>query len=450
MRSRSVVPRSTSAAVPGFLTNTRASVGIVFALAAVPILFGFGMGLDYAAAARKRERLNAVADAAALAATTPNMMQQTALQAKLAATSMFLAQAGQIGGVTGTSVTINVNDNSTNGTTVRTVSVSYTTASLNQFSKLLKMNTIGLSGNSAASTSIPPNTNFYVLLDSSPSMAIAATQDGINTMVNNTKSQDGCAFACHQTNPKDDNLGNPNGEDNYALARALGVTLRIDLVNQAAQNLMTYLNAQAQTYDVKYGAATYSFDYQINTLGPMTDLKTGLQAAKTYASNLQMLTMYKNGWRTSSDNGSNNDQDTDWDSAMTALNSGSSSVSKMQTPGTGTNNLGDTPQEVLLIVTDGVMDEANGGRKIAAMGGSICTTIKNRGIRIAILYTTYKPLPTNSFYNNHVAPFQNNIGPTLQACASTGLYSVVDTGGDISTALQTLTSKALKSSHLTQ
>ena len=57
--------------------------------------------------------------------------------------------------------------------------------------------------------------------------------------------QGGCAFGCHETNPAADSLGNPaqassatcnpptgypsGGEDNYALARCLGVQLRIGL-----------------------------------------------------------------------------------------------------------------------------------------------------------------------------------------------------------------------------
>jgi hypothetical protein len=79
-----------------------------------------------------------------------------------------------------------------------------------------------------------------------------------------------------------------------------------------------------------------------------------------------------------------------------------------------------------------------------------CTTIKNRGIRIAVLYTEYLPLPTNSWYNNHVKPFQPNIGSTLQSCASPGLYFMVLTGGDISGALSTLFEEAVQSAYLAQ
>ena len=58
---------------------------------------------------------------------------------------------------------------------------------------------------------------------------------------------------------------------------------------------------------------------------------------------------------------------------------------------------GSTPQEVLFIVSDGVDDSKVGGaRHQALFDTSYCTTVKNRGIRIAVLYTTYLPLPTNS------------------------------------------------------
>jgi hypothetical protein len=65
----------------------------------------------------------------------------------------------------------------------------------------------------------------------------------------------------------------------------------------------------------------------------------------------------------------------------------------MPNPGGGTRIAGDTPQEVLFF-TGGVEDETvNGSRVQSLMDPSYCTTIKNRGIRIAVLYTTYGPLP---------------------------------------------------------
>ena len=121
----------------------------------------------------------------------------------------------------------------------------------------------------------------------------------------------------------------------------------------------------------------------------------------------------------------------------------------MPAPGGGTNNLGDTPQEFLFLVTDGVVDDNNNGREMIAMGGSWCTTIKNRGIKIAVLYTTYNPLPTNSFYNQYISPFQPSISTTLQACATPGYFYEVNVGGDISAALNSLFQQAVGTAHLT-
>ena len=79
---------------------------------------------------------------------------------------------------------------------------------------------------------------------------------------------------------------------------------------------------------------------------------------------------------------------TNYTNAMTQI------ISIMPNPGGGTRIAGDTPQEVLFFVTDGVEDETvNGSRVHSLMDPSYCTTIKNRGIRIAVLYTTYGPLP---------------------------------------------------------
>ena len=102
-----------------------------------------------------------------------------------------------------------------------TVTVTASASIKSSFNGLL-MNNIPVSTTATANGPSNPNIDFYLLLDDSPSMAIAATQSGINTMVANTASQGGCAFGCHETHPSSDNLGNPGGIDNYQLARNLG------------------------------------------------------------------------------------------------------------------------------------------------------------------------------------------------------------------------------------
>ena len=124
----------------------------------------------------------------------------------------------------------------------------------------------------------------------------------------------------------------------------------------------------------------------------------------------------------------------------------------MYAPGQGTGNSGDTPQEVLFIISDGVVDESvSGNRRMDPINTLVdnCTAVKAHGIRIAFLYLTYNPLPTNSFYNSNIAPFQPNIATAAQACASPGLYTEDNTGGDITGALNNLFTLAVQTARLT-
>ena len=133
-------------------------------------------------------------------------------------------------------------------------------------------------------------------------------------------SQGGCAFACHETNPAADNLGNPGGEDNYALARNLGVTLRIDLLAQAAANLMTTAQTTETANNNTYKVAIYTFDYGFNTVFAPSGLpSTNLSSASSAAAGIQSVkTVYDNSCLTSTN--CNQDTDTNFSSAMQSLN----------------------------------------------------------------------------------------------------------------------------------
>ncbi len=109
------------------------------------------------------------------------------MAAVTAATNMFNAEAANISGATVSAPTITL----TNSGLVRTVTVSYTATSTNTFPNVFAMltkspaTTWPISGSSTATSYSAPNINFYLLLDNSPSMDIAATTAGINTMVAN-------------------------------------------------------------------------------------------------------------------------------------------------------------------------------------------------------------------------------------------------------------------------
>ena len=148
----------------------------------------------------------------------------------------------------------------------------------------------------------------------------------------------------------------------------------------------------------------------------------------------------------------NSDMDTDFDGVLSSMNTA------IPTPGTGASASA-TPQKVLFFVSDGVAD-ANypstcsqpvyaGYRCEEPLTTSICTSIKSRGIRIAVLYTTYLPLPTNGWYNSQIAPFASQISQRMQACASPGLYFEVSPSQGIADAMNALFDKAVKTARLT-
>jgi len=288
---------------------------------------------------------------------------------------------------------------------------------------------------------VGPDIDFYLLLDDSPSMTVPATLSGISAMVARTPQLGGCAFACHQTGPLVDDRGNPLPQDNYALARSLGLTLRIDAVRTAVRDLASTAQAAEKNNGTTYRMAMYTFDSKFSTLSPLT---ADLGAIGSRAGGIDAEIVYANNSLTAAN--LNMDEDTDYDLAMSRIN--------LIIPDSVNGAQAGGPQDVLVIVTDGVEDENRCPAK-NAMGGTCrqqfpmnantdwCTAIKDRGIRIAVLYTEYLPLPTNQWYLHFIAPFQSQIGPQLRACASPGLYAEAATGGDISAALNTLFQKAV-------
>jgi Flp pilus assembly protein TadG len=478
-----------------FLADRRANVAMMYALMLPVLMFGAGFAIDYTHAMQVQTELDAAADAAVLAALTPSMMQQSNTTAQTAATNLFNAQANNIASLIAadTSVTVTV-VNPNNNALIRNVTVSYTAGNQNIFASVLGYSALQIKGSSTASASIAANIDFYMLLDNSPSMALPATQAGINSMVALTSAQGGCAFACHQASTGNgDTTGNaywnPNNTsqtctgaqsgnqnvgcvqmDNYQVARANSITLRIDELNSAVTTMMaTAQSTQTSSTQVPppvYRFAAYSLDstYAIGLTKLMSLTTNYVSNWATASPNFLLMEMNSNNniCATSGSNpcgaaGGVGDVETNFDTALNSSNMNSTST--MPNPGGGTNNPGDTPQEVLFIVTDGVVDEVNsstctqpltGSRCQEPITPSLCTAIKNRGIRIAVLYTSYLPIPSNTWYEDWIAPFQPTISTQAQACASTGLFYQAAIGEDLGAALSNLFEAVTQTAHLTQ
>jgi hypothetical protein len=151
------------------------------------------------------------------------------------------------------------------------------------------------------------------------------------------------------------------------------------------------------------------------------------------------------------------DKDTPFSTIFPAINTAIAS------PGAGTSS---APLKYLFFVSDGVADESNASclktmsnrnwgniapRCQSPINPALCTTLKNRGVKIAVLYTTYQP-PTDNWYNDWIAPF--NVGPwgpspnseiaiNMKSCASPGFYFEVSPTQGISEAMTALFQKAV-------
>lgn len=489
------------------------SVYLIVGMSLIPMTLALGIGIDYSRAMRLQTKLNAIADAAALTGVSSSMMAHSATEAHDAAVSMFNAQSSGLSGLvydSGTGLTVTV---ATSGAlnSGRTVTVTYKAKSTNSFAGILGSPTLPINGSATATASRAPNINFFLALDTSPSMLLPSTSAGltaIRSATTNSHNANGCAFACHTQTPHNDGIWiqnaagkdmwlasnnqawpvesisngrvyskDKNGNtidvgattsghyaDGYWLTRnyaslygsQTSIPLRIDEEQTAAQNLIPFAMTSSASNKVTYKLQIFTYDWThpgksspISTItSPMQDVNNLANYTVPNFYGVQDY-WYKNNCPTSSL--CNNDSGTEFYNTLTSMNQ------IMPNPGDGSST--SSPVEVMFLVTDGMSDETLGGsrrnRELSSTDIAACTAIKNRGIRIAILYTEYLPesLAGDSWSQTNVAPYLPNVAPALQQCASTAadgtpLFFQVTTDQNISDALTQLFALVVQSSHL--
>lgn len=423
-----------------FVRDQRGNIAVIFALSCVPLITVVGCAVDYSRATQVRSKLQAAADAASVgsvAKASPAFIAAGTMTSDGSiavgvtdAQNIFNANVANLTGYTPGSVTPTVVKS---GSTV-TSTVAFGATVNTTFLGVIGKSSLALSGTSTATASMPLYIDFYLLLDNSPSMGVGATPADVQTMVNNTS--DKCAFACHDLKDKN---------NYYDLAKKLGVTTRIDVLRSATQSLMDTASATA-TYSTQFRMAIYDFGGSASTLGlrNLFSLSASLSSAKSAAGNIDLMSV--NGQN------ENGDQDTAFTAVLPAMNS------EISSPGPGTSS---SPLKYLFFVSDGVADESNTAclkplsgstRCQSPLNAALCKTIKDRDVKIAVLYTTYLALPTNSWYMKWVDPFNagpygpspnSEIAKNMQSCASPGLYFEVSPTQGISDAMNALFKKAV-------
>ncbi|MGM4902246.1 TadE/TadG family type IV pilus assembly protein [Tardiphaga sp. 866_E4_N2_1] len=423
-----------------FRGDRRGNVAIIFAITCIPLISMVGAAIDYTRALQIRSQLQAALDTASVGSivqksaafiTAGSMAADGAVPGgDVDAINIFKGNTSGRTGFTLTSTTATVNR--ANG--VVTATMQFSADVPTSLTSVMGFSKMTVTGSSVATATMPNYIDFYLLLDNSPSMGVGATPADVALMVKNTS--DSCAFACHDLN---------NTNNYYKLAKTLGVITRIDVLRTATQKLMDTA-ASTQTYSNQFRMAIYDFGAAASTSGlrALFTLSSSLSSAKTAAGNIDLMTV--NGQN------DNNDQDTGYSAIFPAINTAISA------PGAGTAG---APLKYLFFVSDGVADEYNpgnclkpttGGRCQSPINPALCTTLKNRGIKIAVLYTTYLALPTNAWYNSWIAPFNagpygpspnSQIASNMQSCASPGFYFEVSPTQGISDAMTALFQRAV-------
>ena len=422
-------------------SDRRGNIAVITALLIVPLVTVAGGAIDIGRLASTHSRLVDSADAASVGSVGKSSAAMTAAALMstdgpiplgvVQATQLFNADVATTSDVTVNSLGVTVSK----AGQVVTSNVTVTASIPTYFLRLAGITSLSTTATSVSNNSLPTFIDFYLLLDNTPSMGIGATPADVSTMVANTPDQ--CAFACHDLS---------NNNNYYNLAKSLGVTMRIDVLRQATQNLMTTAQT-TETVANQFRMGIYTFGASsaapgFYTLGAPT---TNLTSASTTAGTIDLMTVpYQN---------YNSDQDTNFNSAMTGANAA------ITTPGSGGSSL--TPQKVLFLVSDGMNDAAYSGscsggnniggtRCVGPIDTTLCTTIKNRGIKIAVLYTTYSVLTTDPWTVANVNPIIPNINPAMSSCATPGYFFEVSPTQGISAAMNALFQKAVANAHIAQ
>jgi Flp pilus assembly protein TadG len=536
------------AQIAKFRAHKRGNVAVIAALCALPLVAAIGCVIDYTTATLIKTKLQAAADAAALATVSVN--------SSVVATAKTMSSNGTVsGGATFATNFFNANLSTspqntgyTNLTPTSTVSLSGTTMTAKvsftakvptYFMGVMGYSTVSVGGSSTASYTMPTYINFYLMLDVSGSMSFPSTAAEQNRLMavnpDNLKGSpgypQGCQFACHfaaqgacgqtsSSNPYQGPIPAPGATTNpgsggycqgFIISR-LGTTptsftsgtnnttngnnvnwsnsqvsscstagtssciqLRADAVGYAVTTLLSTAAAAEQVtsqYQVGlfpfiqylYGCTSVTPCSASNAYFPLTTSLTATGSGSISQAAAQLATLLDTGQNANLGSGG-----THFENALASMNS---AITKVGTGAGSTNAL-----PYIFIVTDGSQDyqmqwSGNWSDQNYSSTGAVpysnssavippnsvtstdyCTTIKNRGITIAILYIPYQPIADPSTIFNDEDGYANsniaNIPTALQTCASTNFFYTADTPADINSALLSMFQQAVNTAHIT-
>jgi hypothetical protein len=226
--------------------------------------------------------------------------------------------------------------------------------------------------------------------------------------------------------------------------------LRLDAVGYAVSQLLTTAaQAEAQTgISNQYRIGLYPFIEDSYAYFPLTTNITATGSGSLSNSASQLATLLDTGQNSSLGSGG-----THIDTSLSDINNMITSV--------GTGSSSTNPLPYVFLVTDGSQDPQkywngswSGSNHATTLDTTICTTMKNRGITVAVLYIPYVTIsPVNSSFANDEDDYANwnipNIPGSLKSCASPSFFYTASTPADINNALTQMFQQAVSTAHIT-
>lgn len=416
--------------IRAFGHDRRGSVALIVGLTALMLVILAGAGVDFARSRQDRSRLDAALDAAVLAgaqavrAADAKGLSDVAIRqaGSDAATQLFATLAPKAATATAPRATFTV---ALTGRSV-TVSGTYTASTKTTLMGIIGTTAMPYDGVSQASADLSPLIDVYLLIDVSGSMALGATSADIAALQANLN---GCAFACHDGQPvKNTSL------DSYQWAKANGITLRLDEMNQGILDFVASLRQQ-EAASKRVRIAIYAFSTQLTkVLDPTSDLSKvagNLPKAPSASGESDGATLF-------------------------------STIMPAFTKAVGPSGDGiTTPKKLVILATDGVADP---GRSwtwdvpkralVAPFDPAQCAALKAPGgsaklpVWVGVIYTPYLPMTWDWGYNATLGqPSQirgrgtrlDDIPSQLAACATSGdFYMEAGKTGAIGDAMRKL------------
>ncbi|NIJ08150.1 hypothetical protein FHS31_001760 [Sphingomonas vulcanisoli] len=421
--------------------DQRGNVLLLIGLATPILVTITGFATDYAYASYLKRTLDKSIDAAVIASTSQTAAASGAGYGDLSwlqsyGVAVFQGNARKLG--LNITPTLTVVPNASGGVVS---SGSYSYAMPTYFSSIFGLPTIVVSGQASATANPTTYINYYIMVDISQSMGVAATQADMTALYNRTVANGnaGCVFGCHVA----------QGGDKYSneyLAHNISprINLRIDAAISAIQTIINDAkNASGQARNIKIGIYTVSAD-------PTTGQKITKISDPT-ADYATLTTLVGN--ITLGNNNSGGTGDTDFPNELSAFNS--------YIPTNGSGALAASPKNYVFIITDAAGDVPGScytGHCMSVFSPDNCTSLKAKAT-VGTIYTTYLPIynkndQTQGYeaaYAALIDPIVSQFAPNMQSCATNASYYYQATDGPaLNAAMQKLFASTLNTARLTQ